>query len=85
MNVFHAVSGDFDGDRDPDIAVSLVNTTATIAALTLVVLILALAVIWRLWRRSLRLREQARESEPKADREPAGTEWDARDVFLPSP
>ncbi len=44
----------------------LVNTTATIAALTLVVLILAQIVIWRLWKRSQRLQEQARESERMA-------------------
>ena len=44
----------------------LVNTTATIAALTLVVLILAQVVIWRLWRRGQRLQEQAQESERMA-------------------
>ncbi len=44
----------------------LVSTTATIAALTLVVLILAQVVIWRLWRRGQRLQEQAQESERMA-------------------
>ena len=41
----------------------LVRTTALIAALTLVVLICAYLIIWRLWTRSQRLEEQARESE----------------------
>ena len=44
----------------------LVNTTATIAAITLVVLTLAQIFIWRLWRRGQRLQEQARESERMA-------------------
>ncbi|MEJ2086122.1 MAG: ATP-binding protein [Acidobacteriota bacterium] len=44
----------------------LVSTTVTIATLTLLVLILAQVVIWRLWRRSQLLQEQARESERMA-------------------
>ena len=44
----------------------LVNTTATIAGLTLAFLILAQIVLWRLWRRSQRLQEQAQESERMA-------------------
>lgn len=41
----------------------LIRTTALIAGLTLVVLALAYLIIWRLWSRSQRLAEQARESE----------------------
>ena len=41
----------------------LIRTTALIAGLTLVVLLLAYLIIWRLWTRGQRLAEQARESE----------------------
>jgi len=41
----------------------LIQTTAVIAGLTLVVLLLAYLIIWRLWSRSQQLEEQARESE----------------------
>lgn len=44
----------------------LVRTTALIAGLTLVVLLLAYVIIWRLWVRSQRLEETARESEQLA-------------------
>lgn len=41
----------------------LIRTTGLIAGLTLVVLLLAYVIIWRLWARSQKLEEQARESE----------------------
>ena len=41
----------------------LIRTTGLIAALTLVVLLLAYLIIWRLWAHSQKLEEQARESE----------------------
>lgn len=44
----------------------LIRTTALIAALTVTVLFLAYLIIWRLWSRSQRLEEQARESERMA-------------------
>lgn len=44
----------------------LVQKTAVVAALTLVVLLLAFAIIWRLWKRGQILQEQAREAERMA-------------------
>ena len=44
----------------------LVQKTAMVAALTLVVLVLAFALIWRLWKRGQALQEQAREAERMA-------------------
>jgi signal transduction histidine kinase len=44
----------------------LVQKTAVVAALTLVVLLLAFAIIWRLWKRGQTLQEQAREAERMA-------------------
>ena len=44
----------------------LVQKTAVVAALTLVVLLLAFAIIWRLWKRGQMLQEQAREAERMA-------------------
>lgn len=44
----------------------LIQTTASIAALTLIVLVFAYLIIWRLWSRSQHLEEQARESEQLA-------------------
>jgi len=44
----------------------LIQTTGLIAGLTLVVLLLAYLIIWRLWARSQTLEEQARESEQLA-------------------
>lgn len=44
----------------------LVQTTVTIAALTITVLLLAYIIIWRLWVRGQKLEEQARESERMA-------------------
>jgi len=41
----------------------LIQTTGLIAGLTLAVLLLAYLIIWRLWARSQKLEEQARESE----------------------
>jgi len=44
----------------------LVQKTAVVAGLTFVVLLLAFAIIWRLWRRGQDLQEQAREAERMA-------------------
>ena len=44
----------------------LVHKTAVVAALTFLVLLLAFAVIWRLWKRGQMLQEQAREAERMA-------------------
>ncbi len=44
----------------------LVQKTAVVAALSLVVLLLAFAIIWRLWKRGQMLQEQAREAERMA-------------------
>ena len=44
----------------------LVQKTAVVAALTFLVLLLAFAVIWRLWKRAQTLQEQAREAERMA-------------------
>lgn len=44
----------------------LVQKTAVVAAMTLVVLLLAFAIIWRLWKRGQILQEQAREAERMA-------------------
>ncbi len=44
----------------------LVQKTAVVAGLTFVVLLLAFAIIWRLWKRGQDLQEQAREAERMA-------------------